>query len=241
MTHPTRAMVLAAGLGTRMAPITHTRPKPLVEVLGKPLIDYSLDHLVGAGIRHIIVNTHYFPEQIESHLATRKGVYFSRETSRLETGGGVYNALPVLGRSAFFVLNSDALWVDGPSPALGRLAEAWNSHQMDALLLFQPTVRLINYSGLGDYHLEADGVARRRVEREVAAFIFSGVQILHPRLFKDAPGGVFSLNVLYDKAERDGRLFALVHDGDWYHVGTPKEVTMAEAALTHGDVSVNSR
>jgi len=234
-------MVLAAGLGTRMGAISKTKPKPLVEVMGKALIDYSLDHLAAAGLKRIVVNTHYLPDQVEEHLAGRENIEISREPERLETGGGVLNALPLLGKRAFFVLNSDALWLDGPSSALGRLAAAWNSRRMDALLLFQPTVRLIQYRGLGDYHLEPDGRARRREETEVAAFLFAGVQILHPRLFADAQEGSFSLNHLYDQAEAAGRLFAIVHDGDWYHVGTPDELRKAESAISLRNVSVNSR
>ena len=236
-----RAMVLAAGLGTRMGALSESRPKPLVEVLGKPLIDYSLDHLTAAGLKRIVVNAHYLPDQIERHLAGRSDIEISREPERLETGGGVANALPLLGKRGFFVLNSDALWLDGPSPVLGRLAEAWDSRRMDALLLFHPTVRLIRYDGVGDYHLDPGGRARRRRESEVAAYIFAGVQILHPRLFANAPEGAFSLNLLYDRAEAAGRLYAIVHDGDWYHVGTPDELGMAELAISAWNVSVNSR
>jgi N-acetyl-alpha-D-muramate 1-phosphate uridylyltransferase len=241
VTGPTRAMVLAAGLGTRMRPITDNLPKPLVPVLGKPLIDYSLERLDGAGVSHVVVNTHYFPEQIEAHLAGRETIQISHEAERLETGGGVANALPLLGNRAFYVLNSDALWVDGPTPALERLAVAWDDEKMDALLLFHPTSRLIHYTGVGDYHLDPGNQAHRRRENQVAAFIFAGVQILHPRLFARVPRGSFSLNTLYDKAEESERLFAIVHDGDWYHVGTPKELKVVEETMVRGNISVNSR
>ncbi|MFL2687343.1 MAG: nucleotidyltransferase family protein [Alphaproteobacteria bacterium] len=241
MTMLTHAIVLAAGLGTRMQPITNNLPKPLVQVLRRPLIDYSLERLKSAGVSQVVVNTHYLSEQIEAHLADRREIRVSHEVQRLETGGGVANALHLLGKRAFFVLNSDALWIDGPTPALDRLAAAWNEKKMDALLLLQPTSRLIHYSGIGDFHLSPDNQAYRRTENQVAAFIFAGVQILHPRLFARAPGGPFSLNILYDKAEESGRLFAIVHDGDWYHVGTPEELKVVEESMVRANIATNSR
>jgi len=237
----THAMVLAAGLGTRMKPITDTLPKPLVPVLRKPLIEYNLQRLDSAGISKIVVNTHYLPEKIEAYLAARREVQISHEVERLETGGGVAHALPLLGKQPFFVLNSDVLWTDGPTPALDRLAAAWDGKKMDALLLFHPTPRLLHYSGLGDFHLDANNLAHRRRENQVAAFIFAGVQILHPRLFAEAPCRPFSLNILYDKAEASKRLFAIVHDGDWYHVGTPEELKLVEETMVRGNNAVNGR
>ena len=241
MTAPTHAMVLAAGLGTRMQPITDNLPKPLIQVLRKPLIEYNLERLHSAGISSIVVNTHYLPEKIETYLADRGEIQISREVERLETGGGVACALPLLSKQPFYVLNSDVLWTDGPTPALDRLAAAWNGQKMDALLLFYPTPRLLHYSGLGDFHLDTNNLAHRRRENQVAAFIFAGVQILHPRLFADAPCRSFSLNILYDKAEASGRLFAIVHDGDWYHVGTPEELKIVEETMVRGNNAVNSR
>ena len=237
----TTAMVLAAGLGTRMKPLTETRPKPLIPLAGKTLIDRVLDHLNATGIVEIVVNTHYKAEMLEMHLAKRDGVVFSPEPDLLETGGGVKNALPQLGSSAFFVVNSDAVWLDGSTPALQRMMRAWDEEKMDALLLLQRTVAVRGPAGRGDFFLDSDGYVARRQERAIAPYLFAGIQILHPRLFKDAPDGAFSLNLLYDQAEEAGRLRGIVHDGEWYHVGTPEQREIAEYEITHGNDSVNSR
>jgi len=238
MTRPRikRAMVLAAGLGKRMRPLTDERPKPLVELAGRTLLDRALDRLAEARLAKIVVNSHYFSDMIAGHLDGRKGITLSPEEILLETGGGVKAALPHLGKGPFFVVNSDAVWSDGPMPALERLAGLWDGKRMDALLLLVPTpaVAGANISDRGDYNLEPDGRARRREEGEVAPFLFGGIQILHPRLFKDAPEGPFSLNILYDRAEAAGRLYGMRHDGEWYHVGTPRELAAAEAALNGG-------
>ena len=237
----TTAMVLAAGLGTRMQPLTDTRPKPLIPLAGRTLIDRVLDHLENAGVSRIVVNTHYKAEMLERHLAERADIDLSPEPDLLETGGGVKNALPRLGAEAFFVVNSDAVWLDGPTPALQRMAQVWNGETMDALLLFQRTVAVRGPAGRGDFFLDSDGYARRRRERAIAPYLFAGVQILHPRLFKDAPDGAFSLNLLYDRAEEAERLRGIVHDGEWYHVGTPEQREIAEYEIIHGNDSVNSR
>jgi MurNAc alpha-1-phosphate uridylyltransferase len=226
-----RAMVLAAGLGLRMRPITLTTPKPLVEVAGRSMLDRALDHLAGAGVAELVVNTHWLAERIRDHLAGRPGVALSHEDVLLETGGGVAQALPLLGDEAFFVVNSDIIWTNGGTPALKRLAEAWDDGRMDALLLLQPTAGAVGYEGPGDFFLSPTGEPRRRKGREVAPYLFSGVQILHPRLFEGAPSGKFSLNVLYDRALEAGRLFAIVHDGRWFHVGTPEALPEVEALL----------
>jgi MurNAc alpha-1-phosphate uridylyltransferase len=231
-----RAMVLAAGLGNRMRPLTDEMPKPLVELAGRPLLDRALDRLGEAGVGQVVVNSHYFGEMIAAHLEGRKNIALSPEEILLETGGGVKAALPHLGEDAFFVVNSDAVWTDGPTPALARLAAHWDEGQMDALLMLVPLPTIVGagVNDRGDYHLEPDGRARRREEGEVAPFLFGGVQILHPRLFDESPDGPFSLNVLYDQAEEVGRLFGMRHDGEWYHVGSPEELATAEAEIGDG-------
>jgi MurNAc alpha-1-phosphate uridylyltransferase len=221
-------MVLAAGLGTRMRPLTDDRPKPMVELAGRTLLDRALDRLFEAGVRRAIVNTHYKAEVIHRHLAGRDDIVLSHEDVRLETGGGVSRALPHFGDRAFFVVNSDAVWLDGPVPALTRLAAAWDEATMDALLLLQRVGAATGYEGPGDYHRAPDGALRRRDSDGRAPHLFAGVQILHPRLFADVPDGAFSLNILYDRAQAAGRLFGLEHDADWFHVGTPEELARTE-------------
>jgi MurNAc alpha-1-phosphate uridylyltransferase len=227
-------MVLAAGLGTRMRPLTDERPKALVEVGGKALIDYALDRLAVVGVEDVIVNLHHLGEQVEAHLADRQrpGTAFSDESAALlETGGGVAKALDRLGSEPFFVVNSDVLWHDGAHNTLTMLGTCWDDAQMDALLLAQPTVGAIGYDGRGDYHMDPMGGLCRRLEHEIAAFLFAGVQILHPRLFDGAPAGAFSLNLLYDRAEAASRLYGQRHEGIWAHVGTPEAIAEAEAVF----------
>ncbi len=232
MSHrPTHAMVLAAGLGLRMRPITLTTPKPLVAVAGRTMLDRALDHLAEIGIERIVVNTHWLAAKIRDHLADRRHIAVIHEKDLLETGGGVANALDLLGEEPFYVINSDIIWTNGAVPALERLAAAWDDGAMDAALLMQPTATAIGYDGAGDFFLDPTGVPRRRRDREVAPLLFAGVQILHPRLFVGAPSGKFSLNVLYDRALDEGRLIGLVHDGRWYHVGTPDALPEVEALL----------
>jgi MurNAc alpha-1-phosphate uridylyltransferase len=229
------AMVLAAGYGKRMRPLTETRPKPLVNLMGRPLIDRLLDRLGETGVATAVVNTHYLGEQLEGHLSGRREpeVVISREPETpLDTGGGVARALDTLGAGPFYVLNGDVFWLDGYTPALERLAAAWDPERMDALLLVSKTAEAIGYQGAGDFMVDIEGRARRRQEHEVAPFAFTGIQILHPRLFKYAPEGVFSLNQLYDQAEAGERLFAVPHDGLWFHLSTPEDLDMAEAELT---------
>jgi MurNAc alpha-1-phosphate uridylyltransferase len=229
---PKSAMVLAAGLGTRLRPVTDHLPKPLVEIAGKALLDHAIDRLEAAGVEHVVVNLHYKSEMIAARLAERRHpkIALSREDTLLETGGGVRNALPLLD-DAFFVVNSDILWLDGLTPALGRLADAFNAKTMDVALLLQRTISAIGYEGKGDYFLDPLGHARRRGEREVAPYIFAGVQILHRRLFAGVDDTVFSLKRLYDRAEDCGRLGAIVHDGEWFHVGTPEGLDATRARI----------
>ncbi len=230
---PDTAMVLAAGRGERLRPITDTLPKPLVVVDGATMLDQALDRLAADGIGRAVVNTHHLAERVEAHLAGREtpAITISCETELLDTGGGVANALDHLGKTPFFVLNSDVVMLDGPQSALSRLAQAWSDERMDALLLTHSTVRAYGYSGRGDFVLSPDGVVRRRREGEIASFLFTGVQILHPRLFAGCPKGAFSLNRLYDKAAEAGRLHAIVHDGEWLHVGTPAALETVEQRL----------
>lgn len=228
---PSHAMVLAAGLGLRMRPITERMPKPLVPVAGRTMLDRVFDHLDKVGVAQRVVNTHWLGEMIHSHLAERPDVAFSDEPDLLETGGGVAKALPLLGTAPFYVCNADIVWIDGPSPALARLAAAWDDQKMDALLLLQRTATAFGYDGAGDFFLDSHGRAVRRRETQISPTLFAGVQILHPRLFNGAPAGKFSLNRLYDKAEAAGRLYGIVHDGAWYHIGTPEALFEAEGRL----------
>ncbi len=230
-TSPTHAMVLAAGFGTRMRPITDTLPKPLVRVAGQTMLDRALDKLAAAGVGRAVVNTHYLADQIADHVGGRKApaITVSHEADVLETGGGVLNALPELGDGPFFVVNSDSIWDDGPTPALTRLAAAWDDAEMDALLLVHPTVSAVGYHGRGDFQLDIEGRLSRRREQQLAPFLFTGLQILHPRVFEGMAPGKFSLNRIYDRALEAGRLFGLRHDGAWYHVGTPETLDQVEA------------
>ncbi len=230
---PERAMVLAAGKGLRLRPLTAARPKPLIEVAGRTMLDGVLDRLVEAGVGEVVVNAHHLGHMIEGHLRARSAprIHLSREEVLLETGGGVRKALPLLGKSPFYVINGDVIWRDGKVPALRRLADAWDGTIMDALLLLQPTASAVGYEGPGDFVMDQLGRLRRRKETEVAPYLFAGVQILAPALFSGALEGPFSLNLLYDRALSAGRLYGLRHDGSWYHVGTPEELRRVEAAL----------
>ena len=227
-------MVLAAGLGTRMRPLTDRIPKPLVPVSGKPLIDHVLDRLADAGVARAVVNVHYMAEQIEQHLAyrTRPQIVISDERGLLlGTGGGVARALPQLGQAPFFHINSDTIWIDGVQPNLARLAETFDPDTMDALLLLAPTAGSIGYTGRGDFAMAADGRLQKRPEQEVSPFVYAGAAILSPALFTDAPSGDFSLTTLFDHAAAAGRLHGLRLEGLWMHVGTPESVAAAEAAI----------
>ncbi len=234
MDMPKTAMVLAAGLGVRMRPLTDTMPKPLVKVAGKALIDHVLDKLAAAGVKTTVVNVHYLAEQIEKHLAKRKKprIAISDERSLLlDTGGGVVKALPLLGDAPFFHVNSDTLWVDGSTPNLARLAQAFDAKTMDALLLLAPAKGSIGYAGSGDFSLHADGRLVARVAGTQAPLVYAGAAVLSPALFEHAPEGAFSLTALFERAAAKGRLHGLTIDGRWMHVGSPDAIALAEAAL----------
>jgi MurNAc alpha-1-phosphate uridylyltransferase len=234
MVAPRRAMVLAAGLGTRMRPFNGHVPKPLVRVGGKALIDYALDRLADAGVERAVVNVHHLADQIEKHLAPRQrpAVVISDERDALQgTGGGVVKALPQLGPAPFFHVNSDTVWIDGVTPNLKRLAAVFDPARMDALLLLAPTASSIGYSGRGDFAMAPDGRLSRRGERDVVPFVYSGAAILTPAFFAGVPVGPSSMSPLFDRAIESERLFGMRLEGLWMHVGTPEAVEAAEAAI----------
>ncbi len=231
---PKKAMVLAAGLGLRLRPITDATPKPLVQVGDKTLLDHSLDQLVAAGVECAVVNTHYLAEQIEDHLQSRSDleiIISSEAKELLETGGGIAQALDHFGDEPFYVMNADILCLDGPSRTLARLAEAWNDDEMDALLLLHWTVEAYGYTGRGDFEVDPLGKLERREERTISPYLFTGIQILHSRLFEGAPDGPFSMNVLFDEAIEADRLSGIVHDGEWFHIGTPEGLDEADTYM----------
>src|SRR3979411_1353384 len=232
--HPTKAMVLAAGLGVRMRPLTDKMPKPLVRVAGQPLLDHVLDKLGNAGVGEAVVNVHYLPDQIIEHTRARSRprVIISDERDQvLGTGGAVVKALPLLGNAPFFHLNADTMWIDGVRPNLARLAEAFDPARMDILLLMAPAPPSTRHSGSGRYAMTPDGALRKRKEHQVVPFVYAGVAILSPSLFADAPKGEFSLTRMFDHANEQERLYGLRLDGVWMHVGTPDAVNAAEQAV----------
>ena len=231
---PSTAMVLAAGLGLRMRPITEKMPKPLVPVAGKALLDHVLDKLVAVGVEKTVINVHYLPDQIIQHVAgrTRPHIVISDERNEiLGTGGGVVKALPLLVDAPFFHLNADTVWIDGVRSNLLRLAEGINPARMDMLMLMAPTAASIGYDGRGDYTMSADGTLHKRKEKQIAPFVYAGAAIVSPRLFAAAPHGEFGLPKLFDAAEDAGRLFGLRLEGTWMHVGTPDAIAEAERAV----------
>lgn len=234
---PHTAMVMAAGLATRLRPITDSLPKALVPVLGVPMLDVVLNRLRDAGVKRVVINLHHLGEQIRAHLKDRTDleILYSEEAEILETGGGIVQALPLLGDDPFFTVNAKIIWLNGKTDALHRLAAAWDDARMDALLLLQPTVTAVGYDGIGDFTLDQEGRVRRRREWQVAPFLYAGIQICHPRLFRDAPPGKFSTNLLWDRAIEADRLYGLRHDGEWYHVSTPQHLAEVERHLSfHG-------
>jgi N-acetyl-alpha-D-muramate 1-phosphate uridylyltransferase len=220
---PRSAMVLAAGLGTRLRPLTETLPKPLVDINGRALLDHAIDRLAMAGVECVVVNIHYKAARMRAHLARREHprIVLSEEAELLDTGGGVTQGLPFLDE-VFFVVNGDVVWLDNQESALFRLADAFDPIDTDAVLLLQQTLTAVGYEGDGDYFLDPPGIPRRRCGGEVAPYLFAGIQLLHRRLFADPPGQIFSLVRLFDRAEAAGRLRAIEHDGEWFHVGTPQ-------------------
>ena len=236
---PRTAMVMAAGLGKRMRPLTATRPKPLVEVKGRALLDHVFDRLRAAGVERAVVNVHYLADALQAHLENRVqgiDVVVSDERGRLmETGGGIVQARDLLGEEPFLVVNSDNLWVDGPTDAIRLLAARWDAESMDALLLLVPLARAHNHAGRGDFHLDTRGrITGRRKPGRVAPFVYTGVQILSPRVIRDWPEGPFSTNLFWDRAIADGRAFGMVHQGLWFDVGTPGAIPRTEALLADG-------
>lgn len=227
------AMVLAAGLGTRMRPLTDTRPKPLVEVAGKALIDHTLDRLAEAGVAKAVVNVHYFADQVEAHLKSRTAPAVTISDERdllLETGGGMVRAQGLL-PDPFFCVNSDNIWVDGPVDAFHELSRAWDAAKMDALLLLVAHTGARNFAGKGDFHMDGKGRLTRRRSGRIAPFIFTGIQLVSKRLLRDAPEGPFSTNVLWTRAIEEGRLFGTAFTGQWFEVGNPEAIVPTEAAL----------
>lgn len=236
LARPKRAMILAAGLGKRLRPITVTTPKPLIEVGGRTLIDHGLDALERAGVERVVVNVHYLADQLQSHLDRRRrpSIAISDERTRLlDTGGGIARALPELGPDAFYLLNSDSFWIEGARPNLDWLASGWRDGDMDILLLVASTVHSVGYQGRGDFRMDPAGRLVRRAERDVAPFAYAGAAILHPRIFDGCPEGAFSLNRLFDRAADEGRLFGVRLDGLWLHIGAPEAI--GEAELTIAD------
>lgn len=230
------AMVLAAGMGKRMRPLTASQPKPMVRVAGKPLIDHTLDRLADAGIKRAVVNVHYLPENLEAHLKGRASpaITISDERSQLlETGGGLVKAqgqLPDL----FFCLNSDNIWLDGPRDCFADLSAMWDEDRMDALLLLVPHKGAHNFRGLGDFSMDPSGRVSRRTEARLAPFVFTGIQLMSKRLLRDTPEGPFSTNILWSRAIEEGRLFGVPFTGQWFEVGTPEAIGPTEAALRNG-------
>ncbi|WFP76799.1 nucleotidyltransferase family protein [Mesorhizobium sp. WSM4906] len=231
---PKTAMVLAAGLGKRMRPITDTMPKPLVKIAGKTLLDWGLDSLEAAGVTRAIVNVHYLPEQIIAHVAGRRApkiVISDEREALLESAGGIVKALPLLGSEPFYIINADTFWIDSGEPSLDRLALAWDAARMDILLMLTDLDSATGHCVGTDFLVAPDG-ALRRSKGDPAGLIYAGAAIIHPRIFKDAPTGSHSLNVYFDKAIADGRLFGMAMQGRWITVGTPDAIPAAEAAVT---------
>lgn len=228
---PEAGMVLAAGFGKRMRPITDKTPKPLLTVQGESLLDRAIDRLEAVGVKRIVVNAHHLAHKVEAHLNARPTppAVIVETPDILETGGGVKNALDRLGPGPFYAINGDVLWLDGVIPALARLAAFFDPARMDGVLLLHPTVSALGYDGPGDFRLDTAGRVSRRQERDIAPYLFAGIQILTPNLFADTPDGAFSLNLIYDRAIAERRLFGLPHDGEWYHVGTPVALTETRA------------
>lgn len=230
------AMILAAGLGKRMRPLTASQPKPMVRVAGKPLIDHALDRLADAGVSKAVVNVHYLADVLEAHVLARQSpkVNVSDERAQLlETGGGMVKALPHL-PDPFFALNADNIWLDGPKSAFHDLSRRWNPDEMDALLLVVPHARAMNFNGPGDFHMDPMGRLSRRRAGRIAPFIFTGIQLVSHRLLRYAPQGPFSTNILWNRAMEEGRLYGISFTGLWFEVGTPQMIRPTEEALTGG-------
>jgi MurNAc alpha-1-phosphate uridylyltransferase len=235
---PHSAMVMAAGLGKRMRPLTASRPKPLIDVAGRSLLDRALDHVAAAGVEHAVVNAHYFADQIEAAVRARKTptrIDVSDERKLLlETGGGIVNALPLLQGDSFYTINADNMWIDGPADTLRLLAQRWDATQMDALLLLVPLARAHGYEGRGDFHMDGLGQLTPRAGLKMAPFVYSGVQIISRTLFDGEPVEPFTMWRAWHKALEAGRMFGISHPGLWFHVGTPASIGETEALLSEG-------
>lgn len=237
---PTTAFVLAAGLGTRMRPLTDTLPKPLVPLAGRSLIDHVLDRLADAGITKAVVNVHYLADQIEAHVAKRsvpRIVISNERGALLETGGGVVRARPLLGDAPFVIHNSDSVWIENGRSNLTRLLDTWDGKRMDSIMLLAPAATSLGYHGRGDFHLGANGQLTRRASNETAPYVFAGVSIIHPGMFNGEAERPFSLNRVWDRAIAAGRLYGIVLDGLWMHVGDPQALREAEAAIAGSQIS----
>lgn len=235
---PGTAMIMAAGLGKRMLPLTSSRPKPLVEVAGTTLLDHVLDHLRLAGVGRIVVNVHYLPDQIEAHLAAHASDFEVRISDEREllrdTGGGLVQALDLIPDDPFFCINADNWWTEAGEPALRRMAAAWDPARMDVLMLVVPHARAHNVKGIGDFDLGEDGQLTREGPRRPRGYDWTGVQLIAKDLIRDPPGAVFSTNLFWDRAIAAGRCFGLVHDGEWFDVGYPEAIALTEARLAQG-------
>ncbi|MCW3477239.1 nucleotidyltransferase family protein [Limobrevibacterium gyesilva] len=229
-----KAMLLAAGLGTRMRPLTDATAKPLLPLGGRALLDHALDRLREAGVDTVVVNAHWQADRVAAHLAERghgPRTILQREDALLDTGGSVRAALDLLGPDPFFVVNGDSFWLDGPTPALSLLRQLWNAGSMDGLLLVHRSFQVRAEIGTGDFALDPMGLLRRPAEHEIVPYVYAGIQIVGPALFADAPAGKFSMNRLWDRAIARGRLRGVVHDGLWFHLSTPPDLVDAEARL----------
>lgn len=238
MTGPTRAMIMAAGLGTRMRPLTDDRPKPLVMVNGRALIDHAIDRLIGAGVTTIVVNVHHHAEMVKAHLAKREDAEFiisDESDALLDSGGGIFKALSIFKGEPFYTHNSDSVWVEGAGAALAQLAARWDAQKMDALMLLAATSHALCYDGGGDFLMDAEGHLTRVHEQSIAPFVWIGVQIVHPRLFDGASGGRFSINPLWDRAIARSRLYGTRLDGIWMHIDRPSALKQAEDFLAARD------
>jgi N-acetyl-alpha-D-muramate 1-phosphate uridylyltransferase len=227
------AMVLAAGLGTRMRPLTDSLPKPLIKVAGKSLVDYIFDYCRDGGVEQAVVNVHHHADLMEAHvkrIASPRIIVSDEREKLLDSGGGVKKALPHLGHGPFFILNADAIWVDGPTPSLKRLSDYWDPETMDILLLLAHSSTATGWGNRGDFAMDQTGRLRRAAKTEVTPFVYAGAGIWNRDLFEHRPD-VFSLNKLFDEAAEKGRLFGLRLDGVWMHVGTPEAIPEAEAAI----------
>ena len=230
---PDTAFILAAGEGRRLRPYTDNIPKPMVAVNGRPIIDQALDHLAAANVKNVFVNLHYKGDVLQEHLSKQNTVphlFFSAEDELLDTGGGVKKMIPQIGDDAFYVLNGDALWTDGETAALDRMAMHWNPDIMDILILLQPVNTMVLTQGFGDYTVTEDGRAIRSHDKS-GTHMWTSIRICKPEIFSTAPDGAFSFLKLLDEAETKGRLYALEHDADWHHISTPADLERVDKAL----------